>query len=333
MATRDGDANAACGIGDEQVERRCKPLVAHFSCDVHLHDGERFGAGGWRLDACDERRPVRCQGRDVERKPEVTLHDELADDGADHGFDVHGKPQHRTSCARRRTFEATLRANAGRGANLSFISCLSERIDFALRGVDVRRIGPMLSIGAPMHGEHDMVEVTLRPVVAGEALYGFERDDADATESDCQRPQLRYAPSEPRGVMLVARRDDCSARLGFGLLRPIEGAHALVEGELCVGAMDSRRRAAHQEHILDALIQLARSQGSRRLRLKMRTDQLAEGPWTRLLLVAPAVHISGATATVEFPVAAYLSRRSGSGAPSDLRPSGGWGGRGVPSAA
>lgn len=170
----------------------------------------------------------------------------------------------------------------------------------------------MLSSGVVMHGEDDMVDVKLRPLLPGEALHGFERDDAEPGESDSQRPQLRYAPSDPRGVVLIGNRRDRRARLGFGLLRPVEGAHALVEGELCVGVTDPRRRAALQERLLDALIRLARREGSRRLRLRMRVDELANGPWARRLLVTPSVRVSHGMATVEFPLAAYYARRNGS---------------------
>lgn len=157
-----------------------------------------------------------------------------------------------------------------------------------------------------MKRQEPTLELTLRPVHPGEALFGFERDDATSSESDSQRPQLRYAPSDPQGVVLLGRRGDQWMRLGVALLWPVEDAHALAEGEFYLGEIDPERRARYQARMLDALVVLAKTTGSRRLRLRLGQDELSVGPWARCLQTPPAVRRGPACTTIEFPIAAYF---------------------------
>lgn len=181
-------------------------------------------------------------------------------------------------------------------------------------------ISAMLSVEGPMERRDAFPELTLRPVESGEALFGFAHGNARASESDSQRPQVRYAPTDPQGVVLLGCGEGTRARLGVGLLKPVEGAHALVEVELCVGASDPERRFIYQERLLEALVVLAKATGARRMRLRMGLSELTRGPWIRCLQTQPSVHVIAGTATVEFPVAAYVSTPRSCGGPDGSGP-------------
>lgn len=158
----------------------------------------------------------------------------------------------------------------------------------------------------------------LRPLQPGEALIVCEPGGDGPFEIGCrgQRPQPRYAPMEPRGVVLRERTADGSRRIGYGMLRAVEGAHAL--GEAIVHWDDGPPVGEGLcERIVDALVAIAKLEGMRRLRVVMREQDVAASRWIRRLATQPNVCVEGRRAMVEFPVAAFCALGSASSPTAD----------------